>query len=67
LSFNKSEVDPNLYYDVSCDDPLLVIYVGEIFITRAERLIDGCKHSIFLDFEMKDFELMHYLLGFEVW
>jgi hypothetical protein len=48
MGFEKSEVDPNLYYIVVGEDPLiLVLYVDDIFITGAERLIVGCK-KVFL-------------------
>ena len=40
LGFQKSDVDPNLYYIVVGKDPLiLVLYVNDLFITGAERLI----------------------------
>ena len=49
-------------------DPLiLVLYVDDLFITGAERLIQGCKHDLGSYFEMKDIHLMHYFLGPEVW
>jgi len=48
MGFEKSEVDPNLYYIVVGDDPLiLVLYVDDLFITRVERLIVGCKESLY--------------------
>ena len=50
------------------EDPLiLVLYVDDLFITGAERLIQGCKQDVALEFEMKDIGLMHYFLGLEVW
>jgi len=68
MGFMKSDVDPNLYYIVVGDDPLiLVMYVNDLFITEAKRLISGCKEDISMEFEMKDVGLMHYILGFEVW
>jgi hypothetical protein len=68
MCFEKSEADPNLYYIVVGDDPLiLVLYLDDLFITRVERLIDGYKQSLALEFEMKDIGLMHYFLGLEVW
>jgi hypothetical protein len=40
LGFEKSEADPNLYFIVVGEDPLiLLLYVDDIFITEAERLI----------------------------
>jgi hypothetical protein len=68
ISFEKNEVDPNLYYIVVGDDPLiLVLYVDDLFITGVERPIVGCKESPASDFEMKDIDMMHYFLGLEVW
>ena len=50
------------------EEPLiLVLYVDDLFITRAERLIEGCKRDLASEFEMKDIGLMHYFLGLEVW
>ena len=68
LGFQKSEGDPNLYYIVVGEDPLiLVLYVDDLFITGADRLIQGCKQDLASEFEMKDIGLMHYFLGLEVW
>ena len=40
LGFRKSDVDPNLYYIVVSEDPLiLVLYVDDLFITGAERVM----------------------------
>lgn len=50
------------------EDPIiLVFYVDDLFITEAERLIEGCKKDLASEFEMKDIGLMHYFLGLEVW
>jgi hypothetical protein len=68
MGFEKSEADPNLYYIVVGDDPLiLVLYVDDLFITGAKRLIDGCKQSLALEFEIKDIGLMRIFLGLEIW
>jgi hypothetical protein len=68
LGFTKSDVDPNLYYKVEDGCPLiLVLYVDDLFLTGDEKLIDGCKRELTLEFEMKDLGLMHYFLGLEVW
>jgi hypothetical protein len=68
LGFEKSEADPNLYFIVVGEDPLiLLLYVDDIFITGVERLINSCKESLASEFEMTDIRLMHYLLGLEVW
>ena len=68
LGFEKSEGDSNLYYLVDGEDLIiLVLYVDDLFIIGAERLIERCKLGLALEFEMKDIGLMHYLLGIEVW
>ena len=68
LGFEKSEADPNLYYLVEGEDPIiLVLYVDDLFITGEERLIARCKTGLASEFEMKDIALMHYFLGMEVW
>jgi prolyl-tRNA editing enzyme YbaK/EbsC (Cys-tRNA(Pro) deacylase) len=46
---------------------VLVIYVDELFLTGNEKLIDGGKRELTLEFEMQDLCLMHYLLELEVW
>jgi hypothetical protein len=40
-----------------------VLYVDDLIITGAERLIEGCKRDLASEFEMKDIGLMHYFLG----
>jgi len=67
LGFTKSEVDPNLYFIVVGEEPLiLVLYVDDLIITSAERLIERLKRDLASEFEMKDIGLMHYFLGLEV-
>ena len=42
LGFEKSEADPNLYFIVVGEDPLiLLLYVDDLFITGAKRLIES--------------------------
>eukprot|EP00253_Pinus_taeda_P028373 PITA_28373 len=66
MGFTKSEVDPNLYFIVIREEPLiLVLYVDDLVITGAERLIEHCKRDVAMEFEMKDIGLMHYFLGLE--
>jgi hypothetical protein len=68
LGFEKSEADPNLYFIVVGEDPLiLLLYVDDLFITGAERLITSCKERLASEFEMTDIGLMNYFLGLEVW
>ena len=67
MGFTKSDADPNLYYIVGDDLLILVLYVDDLFITGAKRLISGCKEDLSMEFEMKDIRLMHYFLGIDVW
>jgi len=68
LGFTRSEADPNLYFKVEDDKPLiLVLYVDDLFLTGADPLILKCKRELASEFEMKDLGLMHYFLGLEVW
>ena len=68
LGFTRSEADPNLYFKVEDDKPLiLVLYVDDLFLTGADPLIHKCKRELASEFEMKDLGLMHYFLGLEVW
>jgi hypothetical protein len=56
LDFNKSVVDPNLYYYSVGDESL-------IFMTYSESLVVGYKQSLTSEFEMKNLSMMHYFLG----
>eukprot|EP00253_Pinus_taeda_P007994 PITA_07994 len=68
LRFTRSEANPNLYFKVEDDKPLiLVLYVDDLFLTGADSLIHKCKRELASEFEMKDLGLMHYFLGLEVW
>jgi hypothetical protein len=67
LGFNKSVVDPNLYYHIVGDECLiLVLHVDDLFLTGSESRIVECKHALTSEFEM-DLGMMHYFLGLEVW
>ena len=67
LGFTRSDVDPNLYFKVDNDKPLiLVLYVDDLFLTGVDPLIHQCKRELAFEFEMKDLGLMHYFLGLEV-
>ena len=47
MGFIKSEVDPNLYFTLIGDDPLiLVLYVDDMFLAGSEMLIEMCKHDL---------------------
>jgi hypothetical protein len=68
LGFDKSVVDPNLYYHIVGDECLiLVVYVDDLLLTNSESLIVECKHEMISKFEMKDLGMMHYFLGPELW
>ena len=68
MQFTKSDADPNLYYKVVDGEPLiLVLYVDDMFLTGAEKLIEWCKKKLAFEFEMEALRLMHYFLGLEVW
>eukprot|EP00253_Pinus_taeda_P035235 PITA_35235 len=45
----------------------MVLYVDDLIITSAKRLIEGCKRDLASEFEIEDIGLMHYFLGLEVW
>eukprot|EP00253_Pinus_taeda_P036310 PITA_36310 len=67
LGFSRSEANPNLYFKVEDDKPLiLVLYVDDLFLIGADPFIHKCKRELASEFEMKDLGLMHYSLGLEV-
>jgi hypothetical protein len=68
LGFNKSVVDPNMYYKTVNDEALiLVLYVDDLFLTDTESLIIECRYALASEFEMKDLGMIHYFLGLAVW
>jgi hypothetical protein len=68
LGFSMSHVDPNIYYKVVDNEPvILLLYVDDLFIKGEESLIIQCKKELASKFDMKDLGLMHYYLGLEVW
>ena len=68
MVFQKTKADPNLYLIVVNGDPLiLVLYVDDLFITGAEKLIASCKKDLASEFKIKYIGLMHYFLGMEAW
>ena len=68
MGFVKSDTDPNLYYLVIENEPLiLVLYVDDLFLTGSSSLIEVCKKNLATKFDMKDLGRMHYFLGLEVW
>jgi hypothetical protein len=68
FGFNKSVVDPNLYYHiVGYKCLVLALYVDYLFLTSSESIIVECKRALNSKFKMKDLGMMHYFLGLEVW
>ena len=68
MGFQKSETDPNLYFIMVGDDPLiLLLYVDDLFIIGVERPIAACKKDLASECEMTNIGLMHYFSGLEVW
>ena len=66
LRFTRSEANPNLYFMVENDRPLiLVLNVDDLFLTGADPLIHQSKRELASEFEMKDLGLMQYFLGLE--
>ena len=66
MGFVKSDADSNLYYLRVGSEPLiLVLYVGDLFLTRSSRLITDCKKNLAKEFDMKDLGRMHYFLGWK--
>jgi hypothetical protein len=59
LGFNKSVVDPNLYYYIVSDETL-------ILVTYSGSFVVGYKQALISDSEMKDLGMMHYFLRQEV-
>jgi hypothetical protein len=68
MGFEKSDIDPNLYFIIRGEDTLiLILYVDDIFIIGAEDIIVECKLGFASEFTMSNIGLMHYFLGMEVW
>ena len=68
LGFTESKADSNLYYKVEHGNPvMLLLYVDDLFVTSTDGLIVDTKRKLAVEFQMKDFGMMHYFLGMEVW
>jgi hypothetical protein len=68
LGFSKSHADPNLYYKVVDNAPIILLLYGDgLFITGEESLIIRCKKELASEFDMKYLGFMHYYFGLEVW
>ena len=58
IGFQKSEADPNFYFIMVGDDPLiLLLYMDDLFIIGGERLIAVCKRDLASEYEMTDIGL----------
>ena len=67
LGFTNSITDSNLYFKVEGGRPvILLLYVGELFLTGKNELIANAKRSLAAEFNMKYPGMMHYFLGREV-
>jgi hypothetical protein len=67
MGFTKSGVDPSLYYIlVGTDLLVLVLYVDVLFLIGAKKIIARCNADAVCEFEMKDIDMMHYLLVLQV-
>jgi hypothetical protein len=54
LGFTKSKFDPNLYFKIVDDGPvILLLYVDDLFLTSKEKRITGCKKKLAAEFEMR--------------
>ena len=68
LGLTKIVMYPNLCHKVIDGDHLiLVLYIDDLFLTKVEQLIVGCKRELASMFGIKDLGLMNYFLGLEVW
>ena len=68
MGFTKCKVDSKLYYKDEEGKPvILLLYVDDLFVTRADGLITDTKRKVDAEFEMKEFDMIHYFLGMEVW
>jgi hypothetical protein len=67
LGFSKIHADPNLYYKVVNNAPVIILlYVDDLFLTGEESLIIQYKKELASEFDMKYLGLMHYYLGLDV-
>ena len=68
IGFTKSKSYSNLYFKVEGKRPvMLLLYVGDLFLKRKEKLIKDARRRLDTKFYMKDLGTMHYFLGMEVW
>ena len=68
LGFTKSKLDSNLCFKVEYGRPMMLLsYVNDLFLIEKEELIKVAIRRHAAHFEMKDLDMMQYLLGLEVW
>lgn len=68
LGYSKNEINSNIYFKISDGDMLIVVlYVDDLLITRADCLIVKCKQDLASKFDMKDLCLLYYFWDLEVW
>ena len=46
---------------------MLLLYVDDLILPEKVELIKVPRRRLAAEFEMKDFGMMHYFLGMEVW
>ena len=62
LGFIESKEDSNFFLKVEGGRPvMLLLYVNDLF------LIEVARRRLVAEFEMKDLDMMHHVLGMEVW
>jgi len=67
LGLKKDEADANLCHILEEGKfIIIVLYVDDLILTGDEKLINSYKEDLVREFEMKDMDLMHYLLVLEV-
>jgi hypothetical protein len=54
LGFTKSKADPNLYFKIENDGPvILLLCMDYLLLTDEENLITDCKKKLAAEFEMR--------------
>ena len=67
LDFTKSKDNPNLYFKVIEDEPIiLLMYVDDLFLIGNGNHITERKNKLYEESKMKYIGLMNYFLGLEV-
>ena len=60
LGFTESKSDSNLYFKVEGGIPvMLLLSVGDLFLTGKEELIKDARRRLVVEIEMKDLGMMH--------